>query len=1545
MSLLLLTLLCFPMVNAADSTVATNTTWSGSVTLNGNVTVASSATLTLAPGTTVDAGEYALIVEGTLIAEDSTFYSSVPPLTQGSHGQGLWVGLVIESLGTATLTNVTVANASAAVAVKGELSGTDLTFNDAYRGLAVLGGTAVVDGLNANRIDYEAVYAQSGDLNLSNAIVEEVAVGLSNQGDSVVDQFTVREAGIGVRAVGGDLTLTGLGLVNVSVGIAAVSGATANISSVVGTGLALAVDAGDADGLELRNAVMTGERFLVGQGVTSMLINDLSFTGTGSEDRYVMDVGCDGTCSLSDASFDNVAKGLSWSGAGTYDIDGLDLEATVVGLEAAGSGHLVLTNASVATEGTGLSVQSPTSALHGVNVRLMSQDAQGVDILGGSHIWGSLAVDKSFQSSDRTSVGVAAWYATLSADALSVYNVSTALRLEDSQAEVNSFEANIGSVSGLHLIDASYVGSSMVTVAQDEGVLMEGTTSLHVGDWTARLHDTPLMMSTGSTAVVRTFSPQNTAPTSSDALGDGVLYYGSAGNPSVATGQSYRLIETSVTFTDLQGQPVEADVTVHGFELMSNVNGALTLPLVASGSLVDVTLQGAGVRVTLYGGQTGQSVQVPVIPQGDWTVASGQNIVLGPRPDGAPHQLSGHLVINNNAQLTLQSTTLVVPIGKTTTVQGTGVLQGSSARLVSPSVQASGQSMVSGNSGSLTLASEMVWGCLSARSVNGLMLEGNLTVQPNCEIDLYDGYVQGNVVAQTGASFTSHSSIEINVLDKGQPVEGALISIDGSVGLTNNDGSLSSTGVARTVTDTGETWSGSKMVTLQRNNFTDFVMWDTNQSLQHTFMASTVPSQDVTGWLVLERQWSPYTLDTSITVLASSTLTVQDGVSLRLSEGVSITVNGVLDVGQATLSSTGFGARWAGLRLGPSSAATIDLQGSSLVESSPALFIDGAGEVTATGAFFARSIGEPLVVVDTGNTAQLTIRNSRMQDSGDSCITLYPSSRTVTLDNVTLASCDGSAVWAQQVPVNIHGLVVDSGSEQGVEFTGVTGQVRQLNAMAYDGAGSILSLNSMTSAFTLEGLNGQVTGDGGIVGAYNTDLTLSDITLHGAPAIDVDHTSGWLSDVELIGTGSGTAITAHHGRSSAGLTFSHLNITDYSVGVSLHADPGEISAPLVLTHANIAASTALAAEQHPARLESSTMDGDVAISNTHVVALDTLLSSTTLDNGGELRTLRTAVLDARRGGVPVEADFTVAYSDQSEAPLQVAGTTVDVTLLLEHATEQSTITMANWTVTAQVSGSPSATVVVESPGQASPLIVVNVPVNQPPTVVLTEPSPGQRVMEGDFLRASATVSDDLDESGSLVLAWKVYDMQNRIVLEGGNEPVYNITDLSAGFYVVEVTATDTLGLQSTASMDFEYTQLDTDGDWSSSCSSTTWFDPQTGKSCGPNLYDEDDDNDGVSDSNDAFPLDPCAYEDTDGDTQPDELDCPPGFTSWLTEDMDDDGDGTPDVLEGVSVGDNETNTNALMVVLALLVVVVVMFFARLRKGGPGDLTGLDQRHL
>ena len=73
-------------------------------------------------------------------------------------------------------------------------------------------------------------------------------------------------------------------------------------------------------------------------------------------------------------------------------------------------------------------------------------------------------------------------------------------------------------------------------------------------------------------------------------------------------------------------------------------------------STVDVTLSGAGIRVTLYGSQMGQSVQVPVIPQGDWTIDSGQFVYLGERPDGTPHVLTGNLTLRTGAGLNSRQT-------------------------------------------------------------------------------------------------------------------------------------------------------------------------------------------------------------------------------------------------------------------------------------------------------------------------------------------------------------------------------------------------------------------------------------------------------------------------------------------------------------------------------------------------------------------------------------------------------------------------------------------------------------------------------------------------------------------------------------------------------------------------------------------------------------------------------------------------------------------------------------------------------------------------
>ena len=76
----------------------------------------------------------------------------------------------------------------------------------------------------------------------------------------------------------------------------------------------------------------------------------------------------------------------------------------------------------------------------------------------------------------------------------------------------------------------------------------------------------------------------------------------------------------------------------------------------------------------------------------------------------------------------------------------------------------------------------------------------------------------------------------------------------------------------------------------------------------------------------------------------------------------------------------------------------------------------------------------------------------------------------------------------------------------------------------------------------------------------------------------------------------------------------------------------------------------------------------------------------------------------------------------------------------------------------------------------------------------------------------------------------------------------------------------------------------------------------------PNVMATDSDGDGVNDSADDFPNDPCADTDTDGDGMPDEL--PDDYQDSglppydLVEDLDDDADGMPDVDEATNGTDS-----------------------------------------
>ena len=221
-------------------------------------------------------------------------------------------------------------------------------------------------------------------------------------------------------------------------------------------------------------------------------------------------------------------------------------------------------------------------------------------------------------------------------------------------------------------------------------------------------------------------------------------------------------------------------------------------------------------------------------------------------------------------------------------------------------------------------------------------------------------------------------------------------------------------------------------------------------------------------------------------------------------------------------------------------------------------------------------------------------------------------------------------------------------------------------------------------------------------------------------------------------------------------------------------------------------------------------------------------------------------------------------------------------------------------------------------------------------------------MESVHLLAAAEYSDDLDAVGDLTLVWIITDSAGVEVMRGPNEAQYNITDLQYGLYVLELRITDTLGASSTAAVDFEVTELDSDGDWTNTCIFTigtgVWFDSTNGFSCGPDSEDTDDDNDGHPDTRDAWPVDPCAWQDTDNDGQPNTISCPEGATTYLTEDQDDDGDGVLDLLEGTSSSDSGDFSTATLLLLVLIFAAIALFMTRMRRGG-GEIGDIDERHL
>ncbi len=1500
-------------VIASDTVTTQDVELSGNQTMTGNYTVSHGTKLTIKPGAIIDMQDYWMKVDGELVADDATIMSSIQTTSPGSHNAGVWDALTITSLGVADLNDVTISNAKSCIIVDGTLTATNLLMEDCLIGMEVA-GTATISEASFLHIDNDGIRV-SGNADISDASFTDLSGGIQSSGDLILTVSEFTDVGTGVSLTGGTADIEGLTFTNgVGNGVSLASGVTGDIDSMTGQATNAIVSM-DATGFTISNLNMSGERMVNSWSAGDLSISNAAFHADSSETP--IDIRTSGTVSLSDvhltgqfssqqSTYNAPWIGMSLAGSGDYIIASSTIESTDTALIASGTGTLDISDTMFSSERLGLSFSGISSTtLHNVDVNISTGGEMGIDILQGTHAFSELEVNMPFNQFASGSTGIDAWWCEVSGVDISVNGFANSASIHESILTTEDLTLLDSSIQGLHA-DSSMVTvtDSFVSRVSDTGLIMDSSTVI-LRNWDSSYHEDGGVLDSDSELTVWQLSAISNLD--SDITGDGTLHYGTSQALRIYTAAKNRLWDMTISFEDLSGNSVDADWEVLGFTGTAS-SGVALLPVSEAGSQIIATYAGVGALSTPIGVQGGtHTIQVPIMPQGDWVLNGGTVVVLGPTEDGSPHMAGGNITIPSNAQLVLQDTTLQLPSYATLTVDSYGDFEGTNSQLVGNVISHSSDFSDSPSS-NLTVTGDVLWtSCQTDIILHNLLVQGDVQLDNSCKVTINSGTISGQVTVGAGAIFEIVNTLEVTVLDKGDAVQGATITVQGQSVTTDADGKASKSTTALTVDSSGTTTAGLKQVTLQWGSFTDLMAWDTSSSKQHTFIASTISGGTLTEWLVLEKAWSPYHLSSDLVIPQGQTMTVNDGVSLRIADGVTITVDGIFNSGYSTISSMGGGARWGGLIVGDNSETSASLLGTSLVEGSPLLTMDGNADIVLSNALLSRTSGaEPLIRLTNAASGSMQIVSTLLSDSASYCIEAQGTA-TLLIQQVTMQTCATDSIWARSLPLSIDGLYVTERADLG----GVTGEMN-------DFTGSELFVNNL-DGFEMSDLDISM-----LNGTDNRNIIVDGAVINGAPAIDLDNTAGTLTGVSIDCNGSGVGITAHHGRASAPLTISDSTIVSCTKGIDLHTD-GE-SAAMEINQVNIDTAVAISSDGNDLLIRNGVLNGslDINSATANVYDVTPLSQSTSL---GQIWMWTTHIFDVRLGASSHTATLEMSVGDSWSQT--VTGSSIQVAL--PHAVISDSVTENSDKVAIIATAENLPTLSGEysfGPGEEE-IIQISMISNQAPEVEIIIPDDGFTVMESLPIEIRGVVSDDLDANEDLEIVWRVIIGQTEMMQLNGEWN--NITDLPAGIYVLNLEVTDTQGLMSSNSISFEITLLDSDGDWILTCSEN-WFDKEENVYCGPDVYDTDDDNDGVLDIRDPWSTDPCASMDTDSDGQPDNLHCPPGVTTWLTVDPDDDGDGIPDVSEGSEdTGDSGGSPVVIMLFVGLFLAAAAFMLMRSKQ--------------
>jgi len=1547
----------FPFATEA-TVISADTHWSGSVTIDDDILVTASRTLTIEAGTQITVtGDYLITVDGTV--EILGTQASPVSITNNNNpggfnsNTGWWDGFLVSSSGDIDASWVTVSRGRTIFDVAGSAILDNITVEYSYIGTDISGSASISD-LNCENVDFTCISVVSGGSALANSIsVSASGNGVENGGSLTLNGLEVSQSGIGLLIFdGSNGGASNLDFDNLSISVLSRGISSFTVDSLRVDDSTLLLDAINSDGLEIEDVVGENlDRLVVGSSVGDVTLDNFVINGSGAT-GWMVAADTVGTFTISNSTLSGFDSGLRFTGSGLNVIEDSSISTSGSVFDISGTG-------SFESESSTFSATSDMGYFSGVDsswddsTLTTDSSSNGLELISGKHTFDTTSISRGYLYSDSSSIGLAVTWAVVVVDGLTLSGWSDGAQCRtDCELGGSSLSVNMGGVqagNGIHIDGGSVALDSLATSSSLHGVhVVDG--DLHVSDWTGASHGgSTLLVNLDQTAIVRNL-PAQSSNGLWDAEGDGTLLFGGS-NARVNMALADEFTESTISVTDLSNIAiVGVNVESHGFNEITDSNGEVVLPLLTSGS--DVSADDGVYGVTDVISPPGGNLQLPVIPTtGAWVIPIGVHAVLIGDNYTAPS--GGDVTISTSASLTLKNAHLAVPNGEII-VEGSGKLIGENGS-TDAVVRTTGPNAIEGVGAGLLVQNDVHHSCSLTEHVwSGLHVEGDFYLEQTCRLNIYDGTVAGTIHPSMGGYFSLSNIAQIRVVDFGEPVEGATVTVQGNQVDTNQDGIALFSATYRNVTEVSDSSTGLLQVYVLRNGHSQIRSWDPTAPTSVNIMMSTVSGGYLAEWLRLDAAFTPYYLDDNLTITTGTTLTLQPYSSLSVKADRGISVSGVLEASQASI----IGSDWNGVSLldgGTAVMSDSQLMGGSLTIGPSASTTNLEGMILSNAPIFVSGSGE------------ISVSNSLLHQS-DNCI--FGNGGQITLSNTVIQDCSQSAALLTQSSIDFSNITLGTGNEKGLHLRGSSGSVIDIDGNDHDGSGPAMHLEMVDSSLLISGAN--LTGQTltpAISVEWSDLFTLSDSNIWGPLGLVIDHSTININNVDFQGDGTGVALEIVGARADASQV-SECSFDNYATSVLLSGQEGDLEMPLTTFSGNTHDSqTAYAANGLAFISQSETIQGAIEASGSkefvsqiwNPVAMDSsnilVSDAATVVVGSTWQLVATddtgAILTEASLVVTVNA-FDGAISDQTINANTSSGSAT-IPIIYQSWSESGT------TVAGVAVWRANAPTYVESEGSFIPgefsdrQVMVELTKNIDPQVSITLPFLGQEVQEGSEVNFSATGYDAdsvLDEELSYTWYMRAQgeNPPGTQMFTGSSGSVSSLGEV--GVYIVTVKVTDAWGGTAEDAMTITVVLDDADGDFIDSCSTdgpNAWYDLTEDRYCGPDIYDDDDDNDRISDARDVFPTDPCAHSDHDMDGMPNSL--LPNCETDLIEDDDDDNDGTLDSADADPLNPSITGADSgsegggllspsVVLPVFVLIIVVVVIFLRGSRSEFGDQDGV-----